>query len=888
MAPQHRPRLMEILRTSDAASPPLALLLMRDFHGLLHFSNDRKLQELRSRPETISGLGAKVQCVSGGDSEAAASALEGLSDFAAYVFVYLSNTLNKFDPVRDPDDEAVADAKAAFEVAGSALGRLAADGRRRGRAHPGLDSAQAEVDRRSGQYKAAVAAHSQQRDVQLVELLALLTEPKDELTPSRLGELVLSASGGRGLAPVLQLASRVLPAEDGEALACPLWLPAKVLDLALDMIADAELEPQLVADWIKASLPSLGRSLDAEGTQVATATRLVQKSIRAWEHALRVHERRNTLAYLCLRLPMQRDGSIDLLDCAVLLMRMYFCAPAAAAVRSIGETLNLLLRRSVEVAATIVETDRPNLQVRAVDALLTFWSEALRPHAGCAAPVLAQAYRVLSEFPKLFSELFLCVVDAALPSATAVWAHLTTLLDLGADEPRMKSAAQWLAASVVKTQTELSRTPAFIDLAAQPRSSQMLTETPAWQAMLRAATPLVPDTWYEDARQSRPTRGQHGLISDADTYASKVQLAQAELEAQAAAEAQAKREAQASAEQKAQAERERQNKAAASFWSQKLEEQRILAEPMAAFAARPQVDESGDLGSDSELAASRTYAPSTRAESEGAQELEELSEDDLEKLRQEASARLEKAQPRESILGFYKLRVAKVDMAELRAAIEQAEHVGVEQKKIEQAKQAVQQVDAARSEAAEKLTRARSAKEVGDLSSAIEQARKAGLADDVVGPATTQLLSLKLMAAATAGTLADVDVAMLSSQIKAAKAGGVKPHEIQAATAFRDKIQEMRQEASARLEKAQPRESVLGLYKLRVAEVDMAELRAAIEQAEHVGVEQTRRGQKKIEQAKQAMQQAIEHHSRLAATTWSGDGADAGSPSVRHDADVFL
>ena len=691
--PEHRPRLLHILRTSDAASPPLALLLMRDFHSLLHFSNDRKLQELRSRPETISGLGAKVQCVSGGNSEAAASALEGLSAFASYVFVYLSNTINQFDPMRDPDDEAVAEAKEAFELAGF---RLAAEARKRGRTHPGFESAKAEATRRCQQYEAAVDAHRTQRDVQHVELLALLTESKDEFKPSRLGQLVLSASGGRGLAPVLQLASRVLPAEDGEALACPLWLPAKVLDLALDMIADAELEPRLVADWLKASLPATGRSLDAAGTKATTATMIVQKSIRAWEHALRERERRNTLVYLCQRLPMQRDGSIDLLDCAVLLMRMYFCASTAADVRSIGETLNLLLARSVEVAATIVETDRdPSLQVRAVDSLLTFWSEALCPHAGCAAPVLTQSYRVLSEFPKLFSELFLCVVDAAQPSATTVWAHLTTLLDLGADEPRMKPAVEWLAASIVQKHKDLSLAPAFVDLAAQPRSSQTLTETPAWQALLRAATPLVPAAWYEDAREFKTVRGTPNgpsYISDADTYASQVRLVAAELEEKAAAEAQAEREAKAELEQRSQAERARQEKEAASFWAQKLEEQRILAEPRIAFAARPQVDDSGNLEVGSELAASRNYVPSTRAESEAAAELEELSEDDLAKLRQEASARLEKAQPRANLFGGFKLRVAEVDTDELRAAIGRAEHVGVEEKKIEQAKQAVQHV----------------------------------------------------------------------------------------------------------------------------------------------------------------------------------------------------
>jgi len=554
--------LIRILEAQPVASCDIeAHQIMRAFHQLLHFSDDPKLHELRSRPEVVKGLDKRITSIR---SAAAGSALAALSEFAAYVYIYLFNIMSS------PDDETIVEAQRALYEAGNRVASHAARERRCKMDDPALEALKKDAERCDEQYKQAVDFHLNRSDEQLKDLLALLADPKEPKKLSRLGELVLSAPRGRGLEPALHLAGR------GN---CPLWLPSRLLDLAIDMMADEELSPQHVASWLKAALPARGRSVDAVGSKAEVAANLCKSHIAAWELALGDETRRETFAHLCMRLPCEHmDCAVDILDASMLLLRMYFCSQSVASVRCIGETLNLLLKRSVDLAFAILRSEQ---LLPAADGLLALWCEALHEHVGCPAPTPPQAVRTLSDFPQLLSQLFLYTAHAG-TSSTSVWSHVTNLLAIGAKifDSQVKPAIEWLAASVIQCHSELKRAPVFVDLVARQRSSSAstpraalsLTETPAWNAMLNAAIPLVPDKWYEEARAAAPAKGGGGglFLSDTDlTYQRQLQLAHAQLEAQAAAEAEAERLARDEAEkQEAQAGAERQAEATRAWLEQ--------------------------------------------------------------------------------------------------------------------------------------------------------------------------------------------------------------------------------------------------------------------------------------------------------------------------------
>eukprot|EP00966_Prymnesium_polylepis_P310179 7166871-Prymnesium_polylepis.1 len=260
---------------------------------------------------------------------------------------------------------------------------------------------------------------------------------------------------------------------------------------------------------------------------------------------------------------------------------MYSTAPTVAGVRAIEDTLNLLLKRSVDVAGSILDAadESPDL-LAAVDTLFALWDEALRkhnsrpplkqaatrivPHNNSAHPYRqlliprhqylhsysyviltafrnrAQALRTLSEFPQLLSKLFLCVARAQ-PNSTSVWAHATALLDADTHEhERVMPAIEWLSGAIVLFDTELARAPVFVDLKSAPRKTVILTDGSEWMEMVKAARPLVPESWYADARPSKhQERG--GLFGDELIYEKEKELARAELEAQEAAKAEEER-----------------------------------------------------------------------------------------------------------------------------------------------------------------------------------------------------------------------------------------------------------------------------------------------------------------------------------------------------------
>ena len=115
---------------------------------------------------------------------------------------------------------------------------------------------------------------------------------------------------------------------------------------------------------------------------------------------------------------------------------------------------------------------------------------------------------------------------------------MTDLLNIGAEDRYLKGATEWLAAAVVKMHIDLEQSPVYLDLKAAPRKADLLTESSIWEAMLQAARPLVPESWYEDV-QATPA-----CISAAElSYENEKRLAQAELEAEAEAVAVAERAA---------------------------------------------------------------------------------------------------------------------------------------------------------------------------------------------------------------------------------------------------------------------------------------------------------------------------------------------------------
>uniref|UniRef100_A0A7S3APV4 Uncharacterized protein n=1 Tax=Haptolina ericina TaxID=156174 RepID=A0A7S3APV4_9EUKA len=371
----------------------------------------------------------------------------------------------------------------------------------------------------------AIRAHREGLEPHLMSLLALLEQGSGgERKLSRLGELVLSAPSHRGIEPVLQLVTRA---------ECPLWLPGRVLDVTLDCVADGELDLSAAADWLLATCPSTCMSTEAGAKPVEG----VSGSHRAaWEFALGSDHRRNMLVYLCMELPENCDAAcaINRLTCGVRLLRLYLSSPAGSHLPHLEATIDLFIKRSLLTSETLIDSSS-SLLLGCIDTLLGFWCELLRPHETRSTP--PQAIRTLAEFPQLFAQLFRCVAYAR-AEVTAVWAHVTDLLNIGAEDRCLKGATEWLAAAVVKMHIDLEQSPVYLDLKAAPRKADLLTESSIWEAMLQAARPLVPESWYEDV-QATPA-----CISAAElSYENEKRLAQAELEAEAEAVAVAERAA---------------------------------------------------------------------------------------------------------------------------------------------------------------------------------------------------------------------------------------------------------------------------------------------------------------------------------------------------------
>jgi len=506
---QHRPRLLNALGHANG-EPSLSLLLLRDFHRLLHFSDDPKLVQLRQRRETVSGLAHRLESllVSG---DAAAASIDPLAEFAALVFCYLCNLSVDYD--------SVAEAEMALRAAGLDVAMLARRSRRHSREPVGLSQAKNDALEKRLQYDDACKQHREAHAHECSRLLELLTDGSEL---SRLGNLVLSAPSGRGFSSVIMLTRRSVTA-------CPRWLPSKVLDSALDYMADDRLDLADISESITGALPTVGMSTEPAGAGLETRAQPMEQSEThriAWEHALSSETRRDTFAFLCMQLhdDSQPSDTVDLLGSAMSLLRMYFSSPPTVYIPGLTTTVDLLLRKSVSVAIAILE--KPVWHV-ALDTLLAFWCEALRPHTFQPTPL--GAARTLRDFPQLFAQLFVCAARSR-SQATVIWEHLTELLHIALDcSPEVRTAACWLAATVVKMDAELSDSPVFPALAAAPRRALSLVDSPSWGEMLRKAIPVVPASWYmQSAAGSRTGRTGDGL-----SYNRELQLAHTELEVQA-------------------------------------------------------------------------------------------------------------------------------------------------------------------------------------------------------------------------------------------------------------------------------------------------------------------------------------------------------------------
>ena len=124
----------------------------------------------------------------------------------------------------------------------SACGRRS---RRHSREPVGLSQAKDDALEKRLEYDDACKQHREAHAHECSRLLELLTDGSEL---SRLGNLVLSAPSGRGFSSVIMLTRRSVTA-------CPRWLPSKVLDSALDYMADDRLDLADISESITGACP---------------------------------------------------------------------------------------------------------------------------------------------------------------------------------------------------------------------------------------------------------------------------------------------------------------------------------------------------------------------------------------------------------------------------------------------------------------------------------------------------------------------------------------------------------------------------------------------------------------------------------------------------------